>query len=185
VETRSIYYDFRAMAAGKIILAIRASADGKVMKKNFATAKFNSMPLRAIAKKYFDAVSQPKEMSEEILQPLSKSDLLKKINSDLNQSQNKSSIDEIFHNPLHKYRKDCSNCKAMTLWGLIETHIENLFFKTEDFYLKYIIRNPIDTSRSCPSFLTNVGRFYRDTKACRKLHCQVNIGSVFTLHFKL
>ncbi|MEJ8755581.1 chemotaxis protein CheB [Pontibacter sp. H259] len=148
-------------------------AGGMVVVQDPETAKFNGMPLSAIATGYVDFVLPPDQMPEEIIEFTQKLPLVRSILTQNDQTEEEQILKEILDLVCTHTTTDFSNYKEATINRRIRKRMDTLNIPDLKGYLDHLHENPSEIKKLCQEFLINVTSFFRDPEAFELLEKEV------------
>jgi two-component system, chemotaxis family, CheB/CheR fusion protein len=174
---RSLAIDRKELSVGVILSGMGSDGssglrsikehNGIVLVQEPATAKYDSMPVNAIASVLVDIVASPQELPVKLIEFLKHSHQLK---SDLEiKNKDQTALDKILF-LLHNYTgNDFSLYKKNTVYRRIERRMGVHKIATIDEYAKFLKENPKEGEILFKELMIGVTSFFRDTEVWEKL----------------
>jgi two-component system, chemotaxis family, CheB/CheR fusion protein len=147
-------------------------AGGMVMVQSPETAKFNSMPNRAIESGTVDFILPPEQMPSEIINFLRQSRLADKFSKKLNPEEENILV-EILKLIQNATPLDFSNYKRPTIIRRILKRMSQKNIESFKNYFDFLKKEPLEIENLSKEFLISVTKFFRDEAAFEKIRTEV------------
>ena len=141
-----------------------SDAGGLVVAQDERSAKFDGMPLNALATGVVDVVIQPAAMAEALVRYVS-NNLSPEALAKEELRAATTGVDEIFELLRESNRVDFTHYKASTVGRRVQRRMQLLDYTDIDEYCRYLREHPAELEELYKDLLIGVTRFFRDEEA--------------------